>query len=377
MTERLPPDGLLPVREADWNAARSERALQGVKRRVLRARRRDRLAVVAFAAASVLVALLSWRTWTSESSVAGGAQAPSGVGPARPGELVLADGSRVVPGGGESKLAIAEQSRARVVVELLHGTGRFEVEKSPERQFIVEAGPVTVVVVGTVFSVTRQGARVRVSVERGRVRVSWPSGSTTLQKDESGWYPPEEPVESVAAGVDPGKANDLPEPGGEPGEAATPPSARARFLLHHKNAEYQQAYQLLRDDPSVLGSSAKDLMIAADAARLSGHPNQAAQYLDRVASEYRGSGQAPLAAFTLGRIYLYQLGRPAQAAKAFQLARQLAPSGALAHDALARQVEAVSRASGSSAARPLAEQYVKQYPSGRRIEAVRRFGGIE
>ena len=43
----------------------------------------------------------------------------------------------------------------------------------------------------------------------------------------------------------------------------------------------------------------------------------------------------------------------------------------------ARQVEALSRAGDSSAALQLAEDYVRRFPSGRKLRSVQRFGGLK
>jgi outer membrane protein assembly factor BamD (BamD/ComL family) len=69
-----------------------------------------------------------------------------------------------------------------------------------------------------------------------------------------------------------------------------------------------------------------------------------------------------------------QLGQSAAAARAFALVRQLAPAGALVEDALAREAEALEQAGQHAAARRLAEDYLKQYPSGRRSEKLRELG---
>ena len=93
--------------------------------------------------------------------------------------------------------------------------------------------------------------------------------------------------------------------------------------------------------------------------------------------EHPQSSVAPLAAFTLGRIYLSQVGQPAKAADAFALSRKLAPAGSLAEDALAREVEAAEVAGQTSRARDLAEQYLRRYPNGRRLTSVRQSGGLD
>jgi transmembrane sensor len=133
----------------------------------------------------------------------------------------------------------------------------------------------------------------------------------------------------------------------------------------------------MREDPSVVTNSAEDLMLAADAARLSGHPERAPEYLRRITTEHRRDSRAPLAAFTLGRILLTQLGDPAEAQRAFALTRELAPGGALAEDALAREVESAERSGQRARAQALADEYSKRYPAGKRLDAVRRQGGLE
>jgi transmembrane sensor len=87
--------------------------------------------------------------------------------------------------------------------------------------------------------------------------------------------------------------------------------------------------------------------------------------------------RAPLAAFTLARVHLEELGAPREAARAFARARELAPNGPLAEDALAREVEAWSRAGETETAHARAVEYTQRYPAGRRLRAVRKFGGLD
>ena len=75
-------------------------------------------------------------------------------------------------------------------------------------------------------------------------------------------------------------------------------------------------------------------MLAADAARLSGHPASAVPYLRRMLRDYPSDVRGPVAAFTLGRVLLAELARPGEAADAFALSYRLAPAGPLAADAL-------------------------------------------
>ena len=113
-------------------------------------------------------------------------------------------------------------------------------------------------------------------------------------------------------------------------------------------------------------------MLAADVARLSAHPGAAVAPLRRLCDRFPKDKRAPVAAFTLGRVLLDELGQAAEAAAAFQKARTLWPSGPLAEDALAREVEAWQRAGRPERARPLAERYLLRFPDGKHTASMRR-----
>jgi transmembrane sensor len=156
---------------------------------------------------------------------------------------------------------------------------------------------------------------------------------------------------------------------------ASPTAAQTREGWRElaRDGEYDRAYAVIaavRDEP-------EELLLAADVKRLSHHPAEAIEPLRAVVRDHASDPRAPLAAFTLGRVLLEELGRPAEAADAFADAVRLAPSGPMAEDALAREVEAQSRAGEPAAAKRLAQQYVAQFPTGRKLKSVRRFGALE
>jgi transmembrane sensor len=152
---------------------------------------------------------------------------------------------------------------------------------------------------------------------------------------------------------------------------------RLRFRQQVAQRQYAAAYRALVATPGVADNSAEDLMLAADAARLSGHPAESMPYFQKLLREHAGDERAPLAAFTMGRILLAQLARPGEAADAFAQARRLAPQGPLASDALAREVEAAAAAGDGARARERAREYLSRYPAGRRAAAVRVAAGLE
>jgi transmembrane sensor len=282
------------------------------------------------------------------------------------------DGStaRVAEPGGS--LSVKKASEHEVELALAAGSADFEVTPNPARHFVVFAGNVSVRVVGTQFRVERAGERVRVAVSRGKVEVHWPLGNSFLIAGESRWFPPE----SAVTDVPPAAASAAPE-SAEPSAPAAPQAAavRGQFLAHSRRGEYAAAYALIAENPSAVGSSAEDLMLAADAARLSGHPEQASGYLKRLLQQDGKDSRAPLAAFTLGRILLSQLGRPAQAADAFALSRRLSPSGALSEDALAREAEAAFTAGNQARGEALAKEYASAYPKGRSTATLEKLSG--
>lgn len=139
---------------------------------------------------------------------------------------------------------------------------------------------------------------------------------------------------------------------------------------------YDEAYAALPPDlATVLTPEA--LLLYADVARLSRHPADAVAPLRTLVARHAQDPRAPLAAFTLGRVLLDHLGRPREAAAAFAQAQALDPEGALAEDALAREVEAWSRADDIPRARERARAYLERYPGGSRVRSVRRFGELE
>ena len=141
---------------------------------------------------------------------------------------------------------------------------------------------------------------------------------------------------------------------------------------------YDAAYGELRAGGArVVRDIPEELMLAADVARWSHHPAEAVPYLERVVREHTTDPRSQLAAFTLGRVLLDELGRPREAANAFARARALDAHGPLAGDALAREVEAWSRAGDGANALARAEDYLARYPNGPHTASVRRFGRLE
>ncbi|MEY4578928.1 MAG: hypothetical protein RL701_3631 [Pseudomonadota bacterium] len=169
-------------------------------------------------------------------------------------------------------------------------------------------------------------------------------------------------------------ARKLPDSVQETREAASDPLEASRMC---ETGDDEMAAQRPAQGDAEVANDPVALMAAADVARFSHRPQASVGYLCRVLREHAQSPVAALAGVTLGRVLLEQLGQPVEAAEAFALARTLQSTGALAQDALAREVEALSKAGQSYEAFLRAQLYIQLYPSGPRLRAVKLFGGLE
>lgn len=263
-------------------------------------------------------------------------------------------------------------------LEVERDAARFVVAPQRGRTVRVSAAGVDVEVVGTAFSVARESAEnVRVMVTEGRVRVRAGQRESLLSKGEQGLFVAPPPVAEVAspaveAPVD-DDVVDAPEVTKKPKVKKSKRPATWRALA--ERGDFGRAWAALQQEDAP-DDEPGDLLRAADVARLSGHPAASLAPLRRVSTNFRGDPRASLAAFTLGRVLLDDLGNPREAVDAFLQAHALAPRSPLAPDALARAVEAQSRAGDLEAARVTAERFLREYPQSGRGEAVRRWGGL-
>jgi transmembrane sensor len=369
----------------EWDDARTTRTLAGMAAR--RAKRRARTAALAGGCALLAIGVASALSITSMSSTAN-VPANAAAAPWRQA-LEFTDGSRAFVSDDRSQVVVARAEPAVTEVTLARGRARFVITPNRERRFRVIAGDVEVEVLGTIFDVERFADGTRVEVERGRVAVSWPGGRTELAAGEARLFGRSERARAAteATRTLPNTVDVESEPevssvkaeGAEPRAAATR-AARANgaqnWRQHAEQGDFNRAFALLTKERTRVADDVEELLLAADAARLSGHATQALPYLRKVVEVHDRDPRAPLAAFTLGSVLMHQLGRPREAEAAYARARALSPGGSLAQDALARQVEAAHRAGDTARAGELALEYIERYPDGRRVQAVRRFGNL-
>jgi transmembrane sensor len=354
--------------DAEFGAARIEHGVEKLERRL--ARRRALRTGLGVASAAVLllgVVFLARGPGRLDWLVRSDAFAPARV--ADSARLETKDGSEARGIGQETTLKLERDAPDEVALRVLRGKGHFAVKPNKKRRYHVRAGDVQVEVLGTAFTVEVLPARgTQVQVEHGVVKVAWPGGSTTLRAGEHGVFPP--PVQAEAAPI--------PTPEAEESEPSVPDTAASiereraeKWRTLARAGKHQEAFGSIGHKPI---EDLSGLLLAADAARLSGHPREAAGYLERLIARYPRSASAHVSAFTLGRLALYELREPALAARSFARAYALDRDGPLAEDALAREAEAYHRAGDEERAKRAAERYLARYPKGARRAELQRYG---
>lgn len=264
--------------------------------------------------------------------------------------VTLDDGS-VVALQPHTSVRGAARSDHDLALEIEHGEAHFDVAHDPTRSFRVVSGDVEVRVIGTAFTVAREGGRVRVVVDRGRVEVRRGDDVTVLGPgDEWGG---EETVSAAAPTSD-----ETIEP--EPVVAATtPPTRRAR--------------EERRDEAETDEARAEDAMAlfsAAQAARRGGRPDHAAALFAELVEQHPDDPRAGLAAFELGRIRLDVMHDTRGSIEALERALALAPRGGFREDALARLVVLYDRTGAHARCREARSRYLADHPDGVHVTEV-------
>ena len=279
---------------------------------------------------------------------------PDAAVPPAPTGLALGDGSVVTAIDPASSLVARSVTAREVTVALVRGEARFDVPDRDDRRFVALLGLIAVETHGGAFRANVAPRRIEVVAERGRVVVQGDHRVISAGETTTFTFPLEPPH--------------APEPPPrDPHDAWRDAAGRG---------DYAAAWAAL-DGTRAPIERMEDLLLAGDVARLSGHAAAAVLPLVRATTLHPTDPRAPLAAFTLARVHLEELGALREAARAFARARELAPDGPLAEDALAREVEAWSRAGETESAHARALEYTQRYPAGRRLRSVREFGGLD
>jgi len=333
-----------------------------------RARRPWLLACLAGAALLLLI-LGAFRNWHQPESrqLALVSGATPGVLSTDAGPVVTRfdDGSQVSLSA-VTRLEVLRNDARSFVTALRRGGATFDVKPGGPRHWIIEAGELSVEVVGTRFRVEHQREGTRVSVEHGIVLVRGervPGGSVRLVAGTSFELPPAAPVagdESSEGRGEKGRGEAVP----SLAPVLLPSAAAARPAAAAPSSAIPGAELEPRDDVD-------RALVAADTARRLGDNAGAIRHFDAAWRRAApGDARRGLAALSLARLLIG--AQPDKAAQILRSSLSDMPQ-ALLEDASVRLVEAESRSGNRDAATRAADDYLRRFPTGRRAEEVRRW----
>jgi tetratricopeptide (TPR) repeat protein len=285
--------------------------------------------------------------------------------------LGLDDGSRLELAA-HTKLHVSGNDPASMALELEHGRVDCDITPRPGRHFTVAAAGVTVRVKGTKFGVELAPGRERVNVDvtRGLVEVSWRNGAEhrDLAAGERWSIDLEHPPSAEASG------SAAPAVEGAPGaDAAAAPAGSAETAPRDSApTEIGKSSAGSAHPAHEAAPGARELLDLGNAARRAGDAAGAAHAYEQLLTLHPGDGRAGLAAFELGRLKMDRLGDLQGAIAALQKAVMMAPGAGFREDAMARLVEAYSRAGATERCRSARGAYLSSYPSGVHASAVER-----
>lgn len=346
-------------------------------------RRRPNMRVI-LAAAMTLGLLasggaLGWSLTRSEAGplrLADGSPLPSALEATRTEIFRFDDGSQLELAAG-SHVDLLDTTPQNVRLALRGGQVVFRVRPHGPRRWEIECGPLSIEVVGTVFTVDRDGDHVEVHVQRGAVLVHGdrvPDHVQRLSAGQSLAMPPAPqlpaPLEEEAEALEP-VAAPVPDPTRDAQRAARP---GAVWREHLAAGRYDEAYDALGEEgflrETARAQRVDDLMRLADLARLSGHPDDALLPLERIVDRHSSSGSAAIAAYTLGRLRLERLGDPGGAVVALQRSLAMGLPAALQEPARARLVRAL-RSDGDPRMDAAGRRYLELHPEGPSADVIR------
>jgi transmembrane sensor len=283
---------------------------------------------------------------------------------------------------------------ANVVLE--RGEVSLSVHHEDDTSWQVSAGPYSVHVTGTQFSVEWEPGSeyLAVEVDEGSVRIEGPEGAiahlragdslvrergkATIEPEQLGIVEPE-PSESdpIASHTQPDvgtdsidEARDAAEPAiaDKSDKPAETKDKAPHWTSYFDDADYAAAWQLLSEQPGGIHSEAErananTLLDLADVARFTKHHKDASELLEQLRVRFPGSDEAGEAAFTLGRIAADR-GSLAKAASHFEQYLDERPTGSLVDDALGRLMDSYEALGQTDDAKATAERYLARFPKG-------------
>jgi len=305
--------------------------------------------------------------------------------------VAFSDGSEVTLEP-ESRARIVELGGDGAVMAIESGEVRAQIVPRGGSRWRFKAGPYTVRVTGTEFSVRFDPGKdlLRLHLRHGSVVVSGcalgeartlRAGEVLTSSCHDGHFeitrgvaaapPPEAPPERKppevprAAAQEP--ANDEPRSKLAPVPARPSTASAAEWEALARGGEYKRAWArvaALGFDAQCERLDAERLSLLADVARFGGSSEQALTALGALRRRFPGGSAASAAAFAIARIHFDQRAAYADAARWFRTYLKEQPRGPLAREAQGRLMEALVRLGSRAEARALAVTYLEQNPSG-------------
>jgi transmembrane sensor len=320
----------------------------------------------------------------------------------KPLPLEFSDGSRfeLAP---RAKARLLELGENGARVELASGTLRVHVVPRHATDFRLVAGPFVVHVTGTRFEMRYAPERdaFELYLEEGQVELqgcvfgkgrllaagqSVTASCKTPAVDVR--YGPPRPVEAAQQRVEPvapaaalvsappsaPSARPSATTASAPSTSAAPAAPPSWRALAATGAfrEALAAVETRGFEAECARANAESLGVLADVARHAGAPRRAEHALVTLRTRFPGTGDAALAAFTLGRLEFDEYRSYRKAAGWFETYLRERPSGSMAREALGRLLEARYRGKDVGAAREIAARYLREYPSGPHAELASR-----
>jgi hypothetical protein len=283
---------------------------------------------------------------------------------------------------GSTRLRVASVGPTGASLALEEGLLRVDIVHEQGAAWQVQSGPFRVLVTGTAFTLAWAGetGRLEVHLDRGAVSVAGPLSDAPMVLRPGQTLSvnlPEKQVIIQQAGDTAGQTVETVAPASDDAAPLAPPTASgaspsqaapvprpgwtARVKAGHFQAILDEA-DLRGLDATLAERNAEDLAALADAARYLGRTAVARRALSAVRERFAHSMRAVDAAFLLGR--LDEADQPRAAISWYDRYLEEAPVGVYASEALGRKMSVVKRLDGAERARPAAEQYLKQHPSG-------------
>jgi hypothetical protein len=356
--------------------------------------------------------------------VEGAALATDGAIQAAPGKkpaLRFGDGTVIAfEPGTKGRLASVDGRGAHVAIT--DGSALVDVIPRPRARWTVDAGPFTIHVHGTVFTAAWNAAdgRLDVRLDRGSISVDGPlsTGAISMHTGQrltvamrqsrvllrpiaddeapatapavaaiaaptqapararTSGRPSAKPIAMALRQPAPAQPPALaPAPPAPPPAVAPIPAPRASDRPARPARSWTSALaagdfativeEAEHDLRHVLDSaSSEDLAAVADAARYQRRDDLARRALEAQRDRFRGSSRAADAAFFLGRLDENGGGGMVRALRWYDRYLAESPNGSYAAEALGRRMVALRELYGTTAARPVAEIYVRRFPRG-------------